>query len=100
MTTFWLSFGDPTEDDYDKLFLGVAIFDMDEGDGELDVSTIVSEAHRLGINPGGEVRIQEITQDIPAKYKGVLIKDEKVLIRLGLDRLAARHRRAPTNRGR
>jgi hypothetical protein len=52
MTTFWLSFTDP-EVASDKRFLGVAIFDMDESEGERSVSDIVKHSHALGINPGG-----------------------------------------------
>ena len=33
MTTFWLTFSDP-DASYDKRFLGVAIFDLDESEHE------------------------------------------------------------------
>ena len=52
MTTFWLSFND-TEATADKRFLGVAIFDMDESEGELSVAEIIKHAWALGLNPGG-----------------------------------------------
>ena len=52
MTTFWLTFSDP-EATGDKRFLGVAIFDMDESDGEASTAEIVRRAWQLGINPGG-----------------------------------------------
>jgi hypothetical protein len=40
MTTFWLSFTDP-EASADKRFLGVAIFDMDESQGQVSLPEII-----------------------------------------------------------
>jgi hypothetical protein len=85
MTTFWLSFTDPKAAP-DGRFLGVAIFDIDESRRKKLLSTrrIVKEAWRLGINPGGQVLVQELPQDtIPDQYKGQLITDEALLMRLG-----------------
>ena len=81
MTTFWLSFNDP-EASADKRFLGVAIFDMDETDGERSPQEIVRRSHELGINPGGAVSVQEVT-GIPDEHKNKLITDDELLIRLG-----------------
>jgi hypothetical protein len=53
MTTFWLSFHDHDKTRREQ-FLGVAIFDMDETEGEKSASEIAGEAWRLGINPGRE----------------------------------------------
>jgi hypothetical protein len=80
-TTFWLSFTDP-EAPPNKRFLGVAIFDMDESKGELSVPEIVLKAHQLGINPGGQVLVQEV-EGIPDEYKNKLITDDALLLRLG-----------------
>jgi hypothetical protein len=85
MTTFWLSFTDPKAAP-DRRFLGVGIFDMDESRRKKPLSTrrIVKEAWRLGINPGGQVLVQELPEGtIPDKYKGQLITDEVLLMRLG-----------------
>ena len=81
MTTFWLTFSDPDASS-DKRFLGVAIFDMDESEGELDVAEIVRRAHELGINPGGQVLVQEV-EAIPDQYKNQLITDDELLLKLG-----------------
>jgi len=81
MTTFWLSFSDPDAASNER-FLGVAIFDMDESEGQLTTSEIVRKAWELGINPGGAVSIQEVPS-IPDKYKNQLITDDALLIRLG-----------------
>jgi hypothetical protein len=81
MTTFWLSFSDPDAPS-DKRFLGVAIFDMDESGGELSVPEIVRRAHDLGINPGGQVLVQEV-EAIPDEYKNRLITDDALLLKLG-----------------
>ena len=81
MTTFWLSFNDPDAPS-DKRFLGVAIFDMDERRRRVTVREIVRRAHRLGINPGGRVLVQEV-ESIPDEYKNRLITDDALLLRLG-----------------
>jgi hypothetical protein len=81
MTTFWLSFTD-TEATADKRFLGVAIFDMDESQGQLSVSEIVRRAHELGLNPGGAVSVQEVSA-IPDEHKNKLITDDALLLTLG-----------------
>jgi hypothetical protein len=81
MTTFWLSFSDPDASS-DKRFLGVAIFDMDESGGPLTVLEIVRRAHKLGINPGGQVSVQEV-EAIPDEYKNQLITDDALLLKLG-----------------
>jgi hypothetical protein len=81
MTTFWLSFSDPDASS-DKRFLGVAIFDMDESRRRLSAHEIVRRAHRLGINPGGQVCVQEV-ESIPDEYKNKLITDDALLLKLG-----------------
>ena len=83
MTTFWLSFSDPDAPS-DKRFLGVAIFDfdMDESRRQVSVREIVQRAHRLGINPGGQVSVQEV-ESIPDEYKNRLITDDALLLKLG-----------------
>lgn len=81
MTTFWLSFSDPDAPS-DKRFLGVAIFDMDESGGLLSTPEIVRRASELGINPGGQVSVQEV-ESIPDNYKNRLITDDAVLLKLG-----------------
>src|ERR1700687_690734 len=67
MTTFWLSFTDP-EAGADKRFLGVAIFDMDESQGEVSLPEIIKRSRELGVNPGGAVSIQEVAA-IPDERK-------------------------------
>jgi hypothetical protein len=81
MTTFWLSFTDQ-EATSDKRFLGVAIFDMDESEGELSVSEIIKQAWALGVNPGGAVCVQEVSA-IPDEHKNKLITDDVLLLSLG-----------------
>jgi hypothetical protein len=81
MTTFWLTFTDP-DATADKRFLGVAIFDIDESRREATVPEIVRKAHRLGINPGGEVLVQEVSS-IPDEHKNKLITDDALLLALG-----------------
>ena len=81
MTTFWLAFTDP-EVSADKRFLGVAIFDMDESQGELSASEIVRRSHELGVNPGGAVSVQEVP-GIPDEHKNKLITDDALLLTLG-----------------
>ena len=88
-TTFWLSFNNP-DAPRDKRFLGVAIFDMDESEGELSVPEIVLRAHELGINPGGQVLVQEV-EGIPDKYKNKLITDDALLLRSGSRGRASPH---------
>src|SRR6266853_1385907 len=85
MTTFWLSFHDREKPRQDQ-FLGVAIFDMDESEGEKSVLEIVRHAQRLGINPGGEVRVSKILnceQRIKLEHKNRLITDDALLLQLG-----------------
>ena len=81
MTTFWLTFTDE-EASSDKRFLGVAIFDMDESDGERSVYEITEHARCLGINPGGKVVVQEVSA-IPDEHKNKLITDDALLLSLG-----------------
>jgi len=81
MTTFWLSFTDP-EATADKRLLGVAIFDMDESDGQLSVTEIINHSRTLGLNPGGAVYVA-VVDAIPNEYKNKLITDDEVLLRLG-----------------
>lgn len=81
MTTFWLAFSD-TEATADKRFLGVAIFDMDESQGELSTREIVKHCWNLGLNPGGQVLVQEVP-NIPEEHKNKLITDDALLISLG-----------------
>jgi hypothetical protein len=81
MTTFWLTFGDPDAPS-DKRFLGVAIFDMDESRCRASLAEIVHKAHRLGINPGGQVSVQEV-ESIPDEYKNRLLTDDALLLKLG-----------------
>lgn len=81
MTTFWLTFTDP-EATADKRFLGVAIFDMDESDGEASMAEIVGRAWELGINPGGQVLVQEV-ESISDEHKNRLITDDELLLSLG-----------------
>jgi hypothetical protein len=84
MTTFWLSFHD-LDAASDKRFLGVTIFDMDETSGECSTVEIVRHAWKLGVNPGGQVVIREVTGDsrIRAEHKNRLITDDELLISLG-----------------
>jgi hypothetical protein len=81
MTTFWLTFSDP-DATADKRFLGVAIFDMDESDGEASTVEIVRRAWELGINPGGQMIVQEVPS-IPDEHKSKLITDDELLLSLG-----------------
>jgi hypothetical protein len=89
MTTFWLTFSDPGATS-DKRFLGVAIFDLDESKGELDVRDIVRHSHKLGINPGGQVLVQEVN-GIPDEHKNRLITDDELLLKLGSRGRATTH---------
>jgi hypothetical protein len=84
MTTFQLSFT-ASKATPDKRFLGVAIFDMDESRRRKPLSAreIAKEATRLGINPGGEVRVDKLPDDaIPCKYKKQLIINKELLLQL------------------
>jgi hypothetical protein len=81
MTTFWLTFNDLNAPSNER-FLGVAIFDMDESEGELPTGEIVRRAWELGINPGGSVRVSAVGP-IPDQYKNQLITDDALLMRLG-----------------
>jgi hypothetical protein len=81
MTTFWLSFTDP-EASADKRFLGVAIFDMDESQGQVSLPEIIKRSRELGVNPGGAVSIQEVPA-IPDEHKNKLITDDALLLTLG-----------------
>ena len=80
MSTFWVSFNDPKE----NRFLGVAIFDMDESNGELSTAQIVRHAWQLGINPGGAVMVRDVTGEacILDEHKNKLITDGELLLRL------------------
>jgi hypothetical protein len=82
MTTFWLSFHDLEAPQRDRIFLGVAIFDMDESKRRLSVSEIVRHAWKLRINPGGAVRVSEVPH-IPDEHKNKLITDDALLLKLG-----------------
>ncbi len=81
MTTFWLTFTDP-DATADKRFLGVAILDIDESRRQATVPEIIKRAHHLGINPGGEVLVQEVSS-IPDEHKNKLITDDALLLTLG-----------------
>jgi hypothetical protein len=74
-----------TEKPRQEQFLGVAIFDVDETNGEKTTLDIVEEAWRLGINPGGAVVVCEIPSDkrIEPKYKNRLITNDALLMQLG-----------------
>jgi hypothetical protein len=84
MTTFWLSFHDHAKPHHEQ-FLGVAIFDMDETEDEKSTPEIVREAWRLGINPGGSVRILDVSSEkrITPEHKNRLITDDALLLELG-----------------
>ena len=81
MTTFWLSFSDP-DAPRDKRFQGVAIFDMDESQGECSCAEVIDRSWDLGVNPGGAVFVQTV-KSIPEEHKNKLITDEALLMRLG-----------------
>ena len=81
MTTFWISFSDP-EGSTAQRFLGVAILDMDETDGEKSAAEIIRDCWRLGINPGGQACIQEAPA-MPEQFKNRLITDDATLLKLG-----------------
>jgi len=85
MSTFWLSFFNPDETVYEKRFLGVAIIDMDESEGELPSGAVARRAWKLGINPGGAVKVMDVTGDkrIKDEHKNKLILDEDLLLMLG-----------------
>jgi hypothetical protein len=77
MTTFWLTFRNPDTD-----YLGVAIFDMDESDGQRSVPEIVSQSWQLGVNPGDcAVGVQDVTDNtrIEEQHKNKLITDMDLL---------------------
>ena len=81
LTTFWLTFNDPDASS-DRRFLGVAIFDIDESGHQASVIEIVRKAHKLGINPGGQVLVREV-ESVPDEYKNRLITDDALLLKLG-----------------
>jgi hypothetical protein len=62
--------------------LGVAIFDMDESEGELSTAEIVKQSGASGVNPGGAVSVQEV-ESIFDEHKNKLITDDELLLRLG-----------------
>jgi hypothetical protein len=55
---------------------------MDESRYRASLAEIVHKAHRLGINPGGRVSVQEV-KSIPDEYKNRLITDDATLLKLG-----------------
>ena len=55
---------------------------MDESDGEASIVEIVRRAWKLGINPGGQVLVQEVPS-IPDEHKNRLITDDELLLKLG-----------------
>ena len=58
------------------------IFDIDESGRQASVIEIVRRAHKLGINPGGQVLVREV-ELIPDEYKNRLITDDALLLKLG-----------------
>ena len=54
----------------------------DESGRRASVIEIVRKAHKLGINPGGEVLVREV-KSIPDEYKNRLITDDALLLKLG-----------------
>jgi hypothetical protein len=46
------------------------------------VTEIARKAHKLGINPGGQVLVQEV-ESISDEYKNRLITDDALLLKLG-----------------
>jgi hypothetical protein len=79
-TAYWLEFRD-YEAAAKKRFLGVAI--LDDRDGTKTVAELVEEASRLGINPGGEVMVDELPGDaIADDYKWQLITDRELVVQL------------------
>lgn len=56
MTLWWLSFADHTG------FLGATVVEA------IDVISAVKEAHRLGTNPGGDVRGVEVPEEARAEF--------------------------------
>ncbi len=68
---FWLSFADGTLPTGTQ-FLGVVIIRGTE------FVEAVKSAHRLGINPGGEVKCTEIEADIPPEYMDRLLSRESL----------------------
>jgi hypothetical protein len=84
MTTFWLTFTD-TGVPSDRSFLGVAIFDLDESEGKHSAAEIARHAWKLGINPGGQVVVQDVTGYLAIRdeHKNRLITDDKLLLSLG-----------------
>lgn len=70
---WWMSFCDPQKPK-GKQFLGAAIV---PGDDEFDMMT---NSHRIGCNPGGEVKFVEIRHDLHIKQEdiGRLMNREQV----------------------
>lgn len=71
LTLFWLSFADGTRPTGTQ-FLGVVII------RDSDFVEAVKAAHRLGANPGGEVKGTEIEADIPPEYMDRLLSRESL----------------------
>jgi hypothetical protein len=88
MTTFWLTFSSDAYWHIRETFRGVAIFDLDESDGELSDDEVLQYAEEMGLTPEGKgyLNIQDATEDnIPAQYKNRLITDDETLVALGAD---------------
>jgi hypothetical protein len=73
--TFWLSFF------YENKFLGVAVVDLtpdDIGEGCNPTAAAITKAWKLGINPGGHVKITELFEtEIPASDRNRLLNREE-----------------------
>ena len=69
---FWLSFCDPDAPEGEQ-FLGGALVDA------ADEFSAVVLAHRLGVNPGGEVMMVNITgAPVPEEYVGRLLSRREI----------------------
>jgi hypothetical protein len=98
VTTFWLTFSTDPVIHISLFFRGVAIFDLDESDGELPNDEIIRHADEKGFCPEGRVYVcvQDVTKDnIPAQYKNKLITDHETLVAVGAEMAPAGNGTAP-----
>ena len=70
MKTWWLSFADGTLPTGQQ-FLGACIVDA------TDLASAVSISHRVGVNPGGEVKIGALPFPVADGYKNRLFDKEE-----------------------
>lgn len=84
MRLWWCSFVDPDKPEGQR-FLGVAVVPCEPAieDQASVAKTVLTEAHRIGCNPGGQVKFVEMIPSavlkMPKELVGVLLTREQAL---------------------